>query len=156
MAATQGDQMRTSILKAVVIMTMALLTYSNAWANDAGKIDKAKEAAIQQYLKTVPIENMLDDAMNEFIKMVPVETRGTIKDTFKNLDRKKITDATIKSMRTHFTTNEIKALTKFYASPEGKSVMHKMAAMQAEVMPVIQTEVVESLRKVTESANPKK
>lgn len=126
---------------------MALTASTSICAGQADQVDKDKEIAIKQYLKVAPAESMLNDAMIEYTKVAPPETRQLIEESFKLLDTKKITDAMVGSMKKHFTTSEINALTNFYASKDGKSVMRKMGAMQADILPVIQSEVAAALMK---------
>ena len=141
-----------------VVMTLVAVMNTLAWAdqaNQSDKADRAKDAAIKQYLKAAPIDTMLNDAMAGFLKMVPPDSKQTIEDTFKAVDRKKIADAMIASMKKHFTTSEIKSLAKFYASPDGKEVMRKMPAMQAEVLPVLQGEISAAMMGVYEKTKQK-
>ena len=42
----------------------------------------------------------------------------------------------------NFTTEEIKALTRFCASPEGASIMKKYGAYMADVMPEVQSRIM--------------
>ena len=67
-------------------------------------------------------------------------------------DKKALEDAISRSMAKHFTVGEIEALTRFYASPEGKSVMKKMAPYLADVMPVIQAQMTVAARRIQERA----
>ena len=149
--------MKKRLVLAVVITLVAVMN-TLAWAdqaNQSDKADRAKDAAIKQYLKAAPIDAMLNDAMTGFLKMVPPDSKQTIEDTFKAVDRKKLADAMIASMKKHFTTSEINSLAKFYASPDGKEVMRKMPAMQAEVLPVLQGEISAAMMGVYEKTKQK-
>ena len=53
----------------------------------------------------------------------------------------------LKALVKHFTVNEIKAMTAFYSSPEGKSIRQKMMPIWAEVMPQVNQELAKALRR---------
>jgi hypothetical protein len=46
-----------------------------------------------------------------------------------------------------FTLAEIDALSKFYGSPEGKSIIKKFGSYMADMMPVIQSETMKAISK---------
>ncbi len=48
----------------------------------------------------------------------------------------------------HFTADEIKALTDFYKSPAGSSVMKKFGKYSADTVPLIQREIVKAIEKI--------
>jgi hypothetical protein len=49
----------------------------------------------------------------------------------------------------HFTTEELKALADFYGSPVGKSAMQKFGAYMADLMPIIQAEMMKAQAKLS-------
>jgi hypothetical protein len=57
---------------------------------------------------------------------------------------KAMTDAMVKN----FTTEELKALADFYGSPVGKSAMQKFGAYMADIMPVVQAEIMKAAAKM--------
>lgn len=145
--------MKTKIMYLAVIATFTL---SLTTLVHAEKIDKEKDAAIAQYLKVAPVDAMLKDAMGDFLKQLPPESQKSMEDIFKYLDTEKITTTMVQSMRHNLTSAEIRALTKFYSSSDGKSIMKKMGKVQAEIVPVIQTEVMSAMGKVLEDISKKK
>lgn len=60
---------------------------------------------------------------------------------------KAMTDAMVK----HFTTEELKALADFYGSPVGKSAMQKFGAYMADLMPIMQAEIMKAQAKLNQS-----
>ena len=58
-----------------------------------------------------------------------------------------MTDAMVKN----FTTEELKALADFYGSPVGKSAMQKFGAYMADIMPVMQAEIMKASAKLNQS-----
>jgi hypothetical protein len=60
---------------------------------------------------------------------------------------KAMTDAMVKD----FTTEELKALADFYGSPVGKSAMQKFGTYMADIMPVMQAEIIKASAKLNQS-----
>ena len=56
-----------------------------------------------------------------------------------------ITEAMVASMLKHFTADELAAIADLYESPVGQSAMSKMAVYMADVMPVIEAEVMRAV-----------
>ena len=54
----------------------------------------------------------------------------------------------IDAMVKNFTTEELKALADFYGSPVGKSAMKKFGAYMADIMPVVQAEIMKAAGKM--------
>jgi len=80
---------------------------------------------------------------------IPADQR----DQFKKLmttevDISELSKAMIDSMVKNFTTEELKALADFFASPVGKSAMKKFGAYMADITPVVQTEIVKAAAKM--------
>lgn len=76
------------------------------------------------------------------MNMKPEERDGfrQMMKTFVNIDV--INEASIDSMVKHFTVNELSALADFYELSVAKSSMLKMGVYMAEIMPVIQAEML--------------
>ena len=101
---------------------------------------------IERYLKAVPPNEVFEDLSNDISKNFPpaerIEFLSLMKD-FVNKDV--ITDAMIASMLKHFTADELAALADLYESPAGQTAMSKMGVYLAEVMPVIEAELVRAV-----------
>ena len=65
---------------------------------------------------------------------------------FVNIDV--INNASLESMVKHFTTDELSALADFYDLPVAKTAMLKMGVYMAEIMPVIQAEMLRAAGEV--------
>jgi hypothetical protein len=50
-----------------------------------------------------------------------------------------------------FTTDELKVLADFYGSPGGKSTMQKFGTYMADILPVMQAEIIEASAKLNRS-----
>ena len=64
------------------------------------------------------------------------------------LDIPALSKAMMDAMVKNFTTEELKALADFYGSPIGKSAMQKFGAYMADVMPVVQAEIMKAAAKM--------
>jgi hypothetical protein len=69
----------------------------------------------------------------------------------KDLDIVALSKAMTDAMVKHFTTEELKALADFYGSPVGKSAMQKFGAYMADLMPIIQAEMMKAQAKLNQS-----
>jgi hypothetical protein len=67
------------------------------------------------------------------------------------LDLEQVKDAMVASMVKHFTVGEINALTAFYGSAEGKSVMKKFGLYMADLMPVVQAETNKAMARAKQA-----
>jgi hypothetical protein len=65
-----------------------------------------------------------------------------------NLDIPALSKAMTDAMVKNFTTDELKALADFYGSPIGKSAMQKFGAYMADIMPVVQAEIMKAAAKM--------
>ena len=101
---------------------------------------------IERYLEAVPPKEVFEGLSNQVAMNFPpreqLEFRSLMKD-FVDLDV--ITDAMVASMKKHFTAEELAAIADLYESPVGQSAMSKMGVYMAEVMPVIEAEVMRAL-----------
>ncbi|MBT6339834.1 MAG: DUF2059 domain-containing protein [Desulfobacula sp.] len=109
--------------------------------------DKAKISAIERYLQIMPVQELLDDMAIKVSRTLPENNREAFIDLMtKKFDIELLESAMIKSMYKHYTLSEIEALTNFYSKPEGKSIMKKMGDYMADVMPIIQSEMIRITR----------
>ena len=90
---------------------------------------------------------MVNDLTSEMLKTVPPEQRPDVDAVLKKaLDAKFLEKLTLDSMPKHFSEKEIRAMSKFYGTPEGASIMKKFGAYMADIMPAIQNQVIEALQ----------
>jgi hypothetical protein len=131
--------------------TLLLLCCCGAFALPALAIDdtpenRAKEA--DRYFVAAAPKEMLDEMTTQMAVAVP----DSEKEQFKKLLTKHFNyESFVKSMKDamvrHFTATELSALADFYSSEVGKSAMKKMGGYTAEIMPVIQTEILKAQQK---------
>jgi hypothetical protein len=135
----------------VTTMLLLALAVSTAAAAESSDTTAARRAAAQWYVSTIPSESVFDEMIATLAQQVPSNRR----DEFVALMRKLVpVDAmqavTIETMSRHFTVDEIDAMTRFQASPEGKAIMGKLGAYMGELMPQVQREVLRALEQARE------
>jgi hypothetical protein len=140
--------LRSITVSIVVIFVLATMSQS-VLAADRDDTPALREAAAQRYLKAVPVQKMIDDMLKVIMKSVPAE-KQTGFDAFirKTLRPEFIEQASIQAMVKTFTVHEINAMTSFYNSPEGRSVQAKMGTYLAEIMPLLQQEMLRALQEI--------
>jgi hypothetical protein len=82
-------------------------------------------------------ETMPADQREQFKKLMTTQ-----------VDIAALSKAMIDAMVKNFTTDELKALADFYGSPVGKSAMKKFGAYMADIMPVVQAEIMKAATKM--------
>jgi hypothetical protein len=132
-----------------VVVALALLALPAGAMGQPADTPAARRDAALQYLASVPIETIVDDMVAAVAQQLPAARR----DEFVRLMRKLMPVDTMKSLTVdgvvkHFTVAEIDAMTKFYGSTEGKSIMKKLGPYMGDLMPQIQNEVLRAIEKV--------
>ena len=111
--------------------------------------EESRQAAAKQYLELVPPQELLAEMSDKVVKMLPEKDQKVFLEVMKGKSMQEATyRITLNALVKHFTVNEIKALTAFYGSPEGKSVRHKLGDYMADVMPQVHQEMIATLQKV--------
>jgi hypothetical protein len=111
----------------------------------------ALQAALRYQSRTMK-QKLVEDMADKMAETLPANQREQFKQMMtKDLDiaalSKAMTDALVKN----FTTEELKALADFYGSPVGKSAMQKFGAYMADIMPVVQAEIMKAAAKMDQS-----
>ncbi len=105
-----------------------------------------RRLAALRYQQAFPMEQMMDELTTQISMQAPPEAREDVKKMMsEGIDFKRVRDVSMEIMIKHFSAAEITALTDFYSSPEGQAVMKKMPTYTAELMPIIQQEVMRNL-----------
>lgn len=126
--------MKKFLLLALFVPTFAMATPDTP---------EARRAAVGQYFKVQPMSEMMNDMQDRMLQTVPPQMRAQMQQSRLNAsDIQMIEAAATESMVRHFSIAEIEALTTFYSSPEGRSVMKKMPDYMADLMPEIQSKMM--------------
>ena len=136
-------------MKQKVLILIGLTAF--AWSPVFGAPDtpetRRKEA--ERYLQVSPPKALFEDMADKMAANLPADQR----DQFKKLmttqvDIAALSKAMTDAMVKNFTTEELKALADFYGSPVGKSAMQKFGAYMADIMPVVQAEIMKAAAKM--------
>ena len=105
--------------------------------------------AAEKYLAVAPMKDMMRDMIVETAKNLPENIRQPYIQYMTKFIRVEVMErAALASMARHFTVKELDALAAFYGSSEGRSAMKKFGVYMADVMPVIQQEIINSQKQV--------
>ena len=108
--------------------------------------------AAEEYLRVVPPADLMKDTAAKVGETMPESVRQSfVRAMTEELDLEQVKDAMVASMVKHFTVGEINALTAFYGSAEGQSVMKKFGLYMADVMPVVQAETNKAMAKAKQA-----
>jgi len=133
--------------KLVVLLVLTVCAWSPIFSATDTPETRRKEA--ERYLQVSPPKALFEDMADKMAANIPADQR----DQFKKLmttevDISALSKAMIDSMVKNFTTEELKALADFYGSPVGKSAMQKFGAYMADIMPVVQAEIMKAAAKM--------
>ena len=136
------------------IFAIALLTLftSSAFVLSATDTPETRRHEAERYLQAAPPKALFEDMADKIAVNLPADQRQQFKQMITaDLDIPALTKAMIDAMVKHFTTDELKALADFYGSPVGKSAMQKFGAYMADLMPIIQAEMMKAQAKLNQS-----
>jgi len=140
-------QSRTMKQKLVLLL---LLTFS-AWSPlfSAADSPEARRKEAERYLQVSPPKALFEDMADKMAETVPADQREQFKKVMTTqVDIAALSKAMVDAMVKNFTTDELKALADFYGSPVGKSAMQKFGAYMADIMPVVQAEIIKAAGKM--------
>jgi uncharacterized protein len=140
-----------------VILSLSIALVTNAQET----CPKAKSDAINKYIMVNSIDDLMDQMLAEIIKKIPKENHDVFTTIWKSaFDKSEMKRVISYAMCKNFSIGEIQALTQFYGSPEGKSVMKKMPKYMAELMPysnaVTQRAIQKAFEELEKRENEKK
>ena len=132
--------MKTTLVLLFTLLTLPILALEDTKAN--------REQEATRYLKATPPKEMLEDMAEQMAKNMAPDQRDDFKALLvKHLDIEALTKGMKEAMIKNFTADELKALADFYGSPVGKSAMKKFGTYMADVIPIIQAEIVKAQAK---------
>jgi hypothetical protein len=141
-----------SLLLLLVLLAAAACSEQKApqpVAAPATDSEENRQAAAKQYLEVAPPQELLMEMSARVVKMLPEKSQKSFLEVMKSKNLQEATyNITLKALVKNFTTAELKALTAFYGSPEGKSIHKKFGEYMGDVMPQVNKEVIAALQKV--------
>src|SRR5437773_1821228 len=127
--------------KLVLLLVLTLSAWSPVFSAADAPETRRKEA--ERYLQVSPPKALFEDMADKMAATLPADQREQFKKVMATqLDIAALTKAMTDAMVKDFTTDELKALADFYGSPVGKSAMQKFGAYMADIMPVVQAEIM--------------
>jgi hypothetical protein len=133
--------------KLVLFLVLTLSACSTVFSAADTPETRLKEA--ERYLQVSPPKALFEDMADKMDATVPADQREQFKKVMTTqVDFAALSKAMTDAMVKNFTTEELKALADFYGSPVGKSAMQKFGAYMADIMPVLQAEIMKAAAKV--------
>jgi hypothetical protein len=134
--------------KEIIVLAITLFT-SSAFVLGATDTPETRRHEAERYLQASPPKALFEDMADKIATNLPADQRQQFKQMLTaDLDIAALTKAMIDAMVKHFTADELKALADFYGSPVGKSAMQKFGAYMADLMPIIQAEMMKAQAKL--------
>jgi hypothetical protein len=132
-----------------IVLAALALVISCSLALSATDTPETRRREAERYLQASPPKAMFEDVADKMAANLPADQREQFKKVMTTqLDIPALSKAMMDAMVKNFTTEELKALADFYGSPIGKSAMQKFGAYMADVMPVVQTEIMKAAAKM--------
>jgi len=137
-------------LQVFVLVVLTFCACSSVYCAIDTPETRRREA--DRYLQAVPPKALFEDIADKMATNLPADQRQQFKQMMtKDLDIAALSKAMTDAMVKHFTSEELKALADFYGSPVGKSAMQKFGAYMADLMPIIQAEIMKAQAKLNQS-----
>jgi len=133
--------------KVLVLFALAVCAWSPVFSAPDTPETRRKEA--ERYLQVSPPKALFEDMADKMATNLPADQREQFKKLMTTqVDIAALSKAMTDAMVKNFTTEELKALADFYGSPVGKSAMQKFGAYMADIMPVVQAEIMKAASKM--------
>ena len=133
--------------KVLVLLVLTICAWSPVFSAPDTPETRRKEA--ERYLQVSPPKALFEDMADKMAANLPADQRDQFKKIMTTqVDIAALSKAMTDAMVKNFTTEELKALADFYGSPVGKSAMQKFGAYMADIMPVVQSEIMKAAAKM--------
>ncbi|TXH78063.1 MAG: DUF2059 domain-containing protein [Thiothrix sp.] len=111
-----------------------------------------RQSQAQRYLEANPPKAMAQALADQTVSMLPEDKQKPYLEMLtKHLDLEVINQSMQASLVKHFTANELEVLANFYSTPEAQTALAKMDKYMAEVLPVLQNEMLKAQQKAFKS-----
>ena len=132
--------------KQIFALIAVVLCSSPVFIRAAADTPETRRKEAERYLQVSPPKALFEDMAAN----LPADQREQFKKIMTTeVDIAALSKAMIDAMVKNFTTDELKALADFYGSPVGKSAMQKFGAYMADIMPVVQAEIMKAAAKMS-------
>ncbi len=135
-------------------LALALIAATASIAVAEPDTPEARAKLVDEYFTYLPMSKMMDEMVREVSKQVPEAKRQAFVDSMtKNIRLDVIETAARQSLAKHLTVSELEVFVAFIKKPEARSAMDKMKYYMADLLPVVQQEILRASRM---SATPEK
>jgi len=132
-----------------VLTAMALAVAAVPAAAQDSQADRV--AAAKELLKVQRMDTMMNEMAAAIAETLPPAEREPFRQMLmEDLDIATLESAATNAMVKTFTTGEIRAMARFYGSPEGQSIQRKMGTYMAEIMPILQAATMKAAQRYIE------
>ena len=145
-------------MRAPAIALICLLgALAPALAAEPQDTPETRTAAAREYAAVANMPKMLEDAFIAAAQQLPEADRAQ----FLALTKKYVNPQTLEAisidvMVRHFTTKELQALARFYGSAEGRSAMDKFGPYMADMLPLVQAEMLRAVQEMQKEMQQQK
>ncbi len=137
---------RLPFLPLFLVVLLTAVAVRGVRAQTLADTPENRHAQAVRYLEATPPKQLLADMAKSMGATLPAAQRDKVMTMFTtNLDIDAVTKGMEDSLVKTFTAEELKAMADFYGSPVGRSVMSKMGTYTADLMPVMQAQMVKAL-----------
>jgi hypothetical protein len=138
----------------MLVFALVLITVSLSYSGSPPPVLDTEEnriAAARHYVRVAPMKTIIDNSVGEMAKNLPEDERAQFVQLMTKAIRIEVLqDAAVMSLVKHYTASEINALAEFYGSRVGQSILKKLGKYMADVMPVIQREIIRAANAIQE------
>ena len=133
--------------KLVLLLVFTLSAWSPVFS--AADTPETRRREAERYLQVSPPKALFEDMADKMAANLPADQREQFKKIMTtDVDIAALSKAMTDAMVKNFTTEELKALADFYGSPVGKLAVQKFGAYMADIMPVMQAEIMKAAAKM--------
>ena len=134
-----------------ITVVLLALTGSAFASNVLSDTPENRAKVVDEYLKVIPVKDLLDDMTEKLAAAFPENKREAFKSMLtKHFDLDALVAAEKQSLAKIFTVGELKAMIAYQSTPEGKSSLKKMGAYMADLMPVVEAELKKAILATTQ------
>ena len=128
-------------------LALSLLLVSPCHAVTEQDTAATKAQLIDEYFSYIPMRRIVEETAQELSKQVPAEKRQLFIDTMTKRMRVEVLEqAARESLAKHLSVSELRLFVEFIKRPEARSAMDKMKYYMADLMPVMQQEMMRAMQ----------
>ena len=136
-----------------ILFTMLVVAGTTTSIAATEDTPEARAKLVDEYFTYMPMSKMMDEMVQEVSKQIPEPRRAQFIDTLtKNMRFEVIEAAARESIAKHLTVTELEVFVAFIKKPEARSAMDKMKYYMADLLPVIQEELIRASRQAAQDS----